>query len=111
MANKITPSAGEQSENPAEIFQQMLDAFVKASSFAPVMICGVNRKVNIGNFENIDVYSGVSVPVQYDVNSNDYLEFKKACEEAAKIGYAIASKETLDRYTLIKNAQGGGRPQ
>jgi hypothetical protein len=31
----------------------------------PVFICGVNRKINIGNFENIDVYP--SAQERYDI--------------------------------------------
>lgn len=110
MANKINLTAQEQSENPPQTIEQLFEQLIKMSSFVPVMICGVNRKANVGGFENIDVYNAITVPVMYDITSNDYLEFKRATEEAAKIGFAIASKETNDRYTVIKANQGGGRP-
>lgn len=110
MANKINQNAQEQTENPPQTMQQMFEMLVKMSSFVPVMICGVNRKANTGGFENLDIYTAITVPVMYDITSNDYLEFKRAAEEAAKIGFSISSKETMDRYTIVKNNQAGGRP-
>jgi hypothetical protein len=67
----------------------------------PMVICGVNRKANIGNFETIDVYCGVSVPVSRDALESDEA-LREAVNEAARIGFEMASQETFDRYNSIK---------
>ncbi|HJS83532.1 MAG TPA: hypothetical protein VJ742_11935 [Nitrososphaera sp.] len=74
----------------------------------PIFICGVNRKVNTGNFENVDVYGGIALPVMA-FPDDDLEEFKRLVIEAAELGFLLASKETGDRYALIKELQGGGR--
>lgn len=109
MANSIKPPIIDEAIDDIELvktFQQ----FGTSAQFVPVMICGVSRLANLGGFENVNLLSAVSVPIYYDISSEDYLAFRKAAEEAAKIGFAITSKETFDRYTLIKNNQAGGRP-
>jgi hypothetical protein len=59
---KIVLSAFEQSDNHSiEKAVQILSSEVSIST-NPVFICGVNRKINIGNFENIDVYAGITLP-------------------------------------------------
>ena len=72
----------------------------------PVFICGVNRKVNIGNFENIDVYAGVTIPL-VNIDPSDKEALSEAIKEAAADGFALVSKETGERYTLIKDSQQG----
>ena len=72
----------------------------------PVLVCGVNRKVNIGNFENIDIYAGISLPLG-DISLEDKEALTKAIEEAAAYGFSLISKETGDRYSLIKESQQG----
>lgn len=72
----------------------------------PVLMCGVNRKINIGNFENIDVYAGISIPLD-GVSFGDKEELRKTIEEAAAYGFSVVSKETGDRYTMIKDSQQG----
>ena len=66
----------------------------------PIVVCGVNRKVNIGNYENIDVYVGVSLPIGTTDGSIEGL--KEAIKEAARVGIEMASEETYDRYMQIK---------
>lgn len=77
-----------------------------AISTVPVFICGVNRKINIGNYENIDVYAGIALPID-GVSLEDREALAAAIQEAAAYGFGIASKETGDRYYLIKEAQAG----
>jgi hypothetical protein len=72
----------------------------------PVFICGVNRKVNIGNFENIDVYAGVTIPL-VNIDPSDKEALSEAIKEAAADGFALVSRETGERYTLIKDSQQG----
>ena len=64
----------------------------------PMVYCGVNRKVNIGNYENVDVYCGVSVPLSQvnDPSLSDKIS------EAVTYGFSVASKETFERYMAIK---------
>lgn len=72
----------------------------------PVFICGVNRKINIGNFENIDVYAGITLPLG-DVSLDDKQALQDAIEAAAAYGFSLVSKETGERYSLIKESQQG----
>lgn len=74
----------------------------------PIMICGVNRKVNTGNFENIDVFSGVGVPIMAFPHEGTEA-FEQAAAEAAELGFKIVSGETGDRYAKLKELQSGGK--
>lgn len=71
----------------------------------PSMICGVGRKVNTGNYENIDVLCGLTVPVTVIPTPDQVELFKEMATAAAEIGFGIASKETWERYKIIKEAQ------
>ena len=67
----------------------------------PVVIIGVNRKVNIGNFENIDVYAGLALPIPgASVERLD--ELREVVEQVADEGMKIAAAETYKRYASIK---------
>lgn len=71
----------------------------------PSIVCGVSRKVNTGNYENIDIMCGITVPIMI-VPTDDQLEvFKEATNAAASLGFALTSKETWERYKIIKEAQ------
>ena len=102
---KISKSAFEQSTDSP------LDSMINSNpginiTTSPVLVCGVNRKINIGNFENIDVYAGISLPLA-DVSLEDKEALQAAIESAAAYGFSIVSKETGDRYILIKESQQG----
>jgi len=103
---KIVPSAMEQSEN--SIMEKVINTMSDQLSVTtnPVFICGVNRKINIGNFENIDVYAGITLPLN-DVSLEDKEALQQAIEEAASYGFSVVSKETGERYMLIKESQQG----
>lgn len=75
-------------------------------STVPVFICGVNRKINIGNYENIDVYAGIALPID-GVSLEDKSALSDAIQDAAAYGFGLVSKETGDRYYLIKESQAG----
>jgi hypothetical protein len=77
-----------------------------AISTVPVFICGVNRKINIGNYENIDVYAGIALPID-GVSLEDREQLALAIQEVAAYGFNLVSKETGERYYLIKEAQAG----
>lgn len=74
----------------------------------PVLVCGVNRKVNVGNFETVDVYASVALPMEVDPHDHEALTV--ALEECARVGFALVSKEASDRYWHIKNMT-GARPE
>lgn len=105
---KIPTDPAQQAENKLE---QAATELLKNSNTVvptPVIFCGVNRKINTGNFENLDVYFGLSVPVMA-FPTDDLEEFKKALSEAAELGFYVASKETGERYTRIKDLQSGDK--
>lgn len=102
---KVNKSAQEESHNPLE---ETALAAIKGMIPYPVMVVGVNRKVNTGNFENLDVYGGIALPIMAFPHE-DLETFKKAVVDAAELGFAMVSKETGDRYQLIKDMQSGGR--
>lgn len=102
---KVSQNAFEQSTG-SPISEAVSSNPSIAISSTPVLVCGVNRKVNIGNFENIDIYAGISLPLN-NVSMEDKEALAKAIEEAAAYGFSLVSKETGDRYSLIKDAQQG----
>lgn len=72
----------------------------------PVVIVGVNRKVNIGNYENIDVYTGLALPLPgASVERMDQL--RALVEEMVEEGIKIAAGETYKRYASIKELASG----
>ena len=103
---KINRSAHEESiGSPIEQAVNLVAGEISVSS-TPVLICGVNRKVNIGNFENIDIYAGITIPLN-GADSADREAFAEAVKEAAAYGFGLVSKETGERYMLIKDGQQG----
>ena len=98
---KINKNSQEQSTN---VLEEMAENAIRGMIPFPMVVCGVNRKVNTGNFENIDVYCGVAVPVT-EFPQDDIELFKSAITEAADLGFGIVSKETGDKYTKIKETQ------
>jgi len=64
--------------------------------------CGVQRKVNIGDFESIDVYCAATIPVELD-DPKDKAELEEKLTAAMEDLIYIASKETAEKYQVIKN--------
>jgi hypothetical protein len=103
---KITRNAHEETTgSPIDNVVSNLSAEISLSS-DPIFICGVNRKINIGNFENVDVYAGITIPL-IGVNPVDKNALTEAVKEAAAYGFSLVSKETGERYSLIKESQQG----
>jgi hypothetical protein len=73
----------------------------------PMVLCGVQRKINTGNFENIDVYCAVSIPLF--CLPDDAETFFAAVRAAAELGFTLSSQETGERYNVVKNMQREGR--
>ena len=101
---KITKNAFEET-NGSPIDQAVSNMAGQISlSSSPIFICGVNRKINIGNFENVDVYAGITIPLD-GIDPLDREALSEAVKDAAAYGFSLVSKETGERYTLIKEAQ------
>jgi hypothetical protein len=75
-----------------------------AITTSPILISGVNRRINIGGWEHIDVYSGLALPV-LGVSTEDLEALKEALVDAAEIGFQITSQQTYERYLRVKNNQ------
>ncbi len=103
---KITQTAEEQyNGSPIDGVMSTIGGELSIST-NPVLICGVNRKVNIGNFENVDVYSAIALPLN-NVSLEDQEKLTEAVKEAASYGFSLVSKETGERYQIIKDSQQG----
>lgn len=103
---KVNKNAHEQStDSPIDQVVNLMAQEI-AISTNPVFICGVNRKVNIGNFENIDVYAGITIPLG-NVDPSDKEALAEAVKDAAAYGFSLVSRETGERYALIKDGQQG----
>lgn len=95
----------EAMEKTEDALDKKLEPFIGELTVAtkPVVITGVQRKINIGNYETIDVYCAVSMP-QGDIDPTDKEALEKMVREAAEIGFAATSKEVSDRYAFIKES-------
>lgn len=100
---KINESIVEQSVNP------VMDAVISTHqrvvvTTEPVLTIAVGRKVNIGNFENVDIMACLTVPMTGADPSNSK-DFSDAIKEAAAEAFSLVSRETGERYQLIKESQ------
>jgi hypothetical protein len=100
---KINESIIEQSVNP------VMDAVVSTHqkvvvTTEPVLTVAVGRKVNIGNFENVDIMACLTVPMT-GVDPSNGEDFSNAIKEAAAEAFSLVSRETGERYQLIKESQ------
>ena len=78
---KITESITEQTVNP--IADAVIAAHQKVVvTTEPVLTVAVGRKVNIGNFENVDIMACLTVPM-INVDPSNREEFSSAIKEAA----------------------------
>jgi len=102
--NTLNAQEQETASGIAEAVKQSMGSIAVTTS--PVVICGVNRKANLGegSYENLDVYSGVAIPLN-GVSVEDMDELQEAITKASEFGFYITSKETYERYNAIKEAQ------
>lgn len=93
----------EAIEKTADDLETKLEPFIPeiTVSTKPTVICGVQRKVNIGNYETIDIYCAVSIP-QEAVDPKDHAALEEMVKNAAEIGFHLTSSEVMNRVKYIK---------
>lgn len=100
---KITKSITEQSLNA--VMDTVISNHQKVIvTTEPVLTVAVGRKVNIGNFENVDIMACLTIPMS-GVDPTSREEFSDAIKEAAAEAFFLVSRETGERYQLIKESQ------
>lgn len=101
MATAKVPHDKTDDVSPLDTYEKILGNLSITTD--PVVIVGVNRKVNIGNYENIDITVSLAMPVTCE----DQESLKEALERIAEEGMKFASQETFKRYQSIKNLASG----
>lgn len=101
MAN-LNPGAIEETSSLMDHVTQALDSLTITTK--PVVICGVQRKINIGNYENIDIYCGLALPVDVEADM-DTEAVMTAIEGTIRKAFHVTSSETMERYQYIKDAR------
>lgn len=68
------------------------------------VIASVSRKVNIGNFETIDIGVSVRLPISITAEmARDSVDnVSEACEKVIENAFTVASEETFVRYQAIR---------
>lgn len=98
---KMNTNASDQSKSLDDHMAEVMSSMVVTTQ--PVMVTGVQRKVNIGNFETIDIYCAVALPVVVADQLN-MQELVDKLGEVAQVGFHITSSETLSRYKVVKDS-------
>lgn len=78
----------------------------KSASEVPTVQCAVNRRANLGNYEHLDILGSLEVPVGCDMD-----EWREQISITFSEVFREVSREVNERYQMIKEAQGGGRPE
>jgi len=102
---KITESAVEQSVST--VMDSVVATHQKLTvRTEPVLTVAVGRKVNTGNFENVDVMVCLTIGME-GADPSNVDAFSQAVKDAAAQAFSLASRETAERYNAIKEAQQG----
>lgn len=99
---KINSNASDKENNSAIEKTTSIMSSISITT-DPIVITAVQRKANIGNFETIDIYMAVAIP-QPNLDISDPEALSEALSKAAETGFTIASRETSQRYKLIKES-------
>jgi len=102
---KITESAVEQSVS--KVMDSVVATHQKLTvRTEPVLTVAVGRKINTGNFENVDVMVCLTVGME-GADPSNLDAFSQAVKDATAALMTLASRETAERYNAIKEAQQG----
>lgn len=96
---KMPSNAGDKQQDAFTTTTQLMENTLSQLS----IIAAVQRKANVGNYETIDLYMAVALPVK-DVDTADKESLTEALNEAAAYAFNVAAKETGDRYVAIKES-------
>lgn len=96
---KMPSNAGDKQQDAFATTTQLMENIVSE----PTVITAVQRKVNVGNYETIDLYMAVAVPLK-NVDATDKESLSQALSDAATYGFNLVAKETGDRYVAIKES-------
>jgi hypothetical protein len=96
---KINSPAIDKQKDALEITAELMQNVSITTD--PVVITAVQRKANIGNFETIDVYAAVAMPLR---GALDGAEINAALAQAFEDGFSLVARETAERYHKIKES-------
>lgn len=65
------------------------------------LTAGVQRKINIGNFESIDVYCSASLSID-DINNLDDAK-RQELLDGMEVLISVCAEKTREKYDLIKS--------
>jgi len=99
---KITSTASDKQVDAMTTTTNMIPS-IASSHQAPFIITAVQRKANTGNFETIDIYCAIGLPVTQELDFSDQEALDHALVAAVDFGMEIASRETGARYKVIKD--------
>jgi hypothetical protein len=98
---RLSDGAADKRNDAADTTAKVMSNVTITSE--PVVITAVQRKANIGNYENIDIYVGLAIPqTSLDLTNKEALQ--QGLMEAVEFGMSIAARETADRYHKIKDS-------
>lgn len=108
---KINQSAAEKSADTGAEVALTANAIPEATKHTsfPTMVASVNRKINTGNFESVDVHCSITLPIDALPQEMSWDDFRQAVADAAKLGFDLCSQETGERYELVKKSQNAKR--
>ena len=89
--------------NP-ESHEDFITNQLKETNGVASLVCGVNRKINLGNYETMDIYCSLTLPIPNIHGLMSEEELAPIVDDAAATIFALVSHEVNDRYTLIKGA-------
>lgn len=96
---RITHTASDRNDSALEKTAQVLPQVLVVGS--PMIVTAVQRKANIGNYETIDIYAAIALPVT-DIDLTDKEALEQALVSAAEFGFGVASRECGARYRKVK---------
>lgn len=106
---KLSESAAEQT-NGSHMGEELEKIIPTISITSTGMVtCGINRKLNTGNYENVDLYLALTMPLPAGGSLDDPETLRELVASAAQQGFAIASQEVNDRIQMLKTILKEGR--
>lgn len=98
---KVNSNASDKQNDAMSTSAELMQNLVVTTN--PVVITAVQRKANIGNYETIDLYMAVALPLSV-VDAYDGDALTDALNTAADQGFSLVAKATGDRYVAIKES-------